>query len=100
MQLSPFHYLPLTPGFFSILVCVLIVLFIGLVVLDLLRHAYLDLDVSPRTAMYLAPVVDSNHPPKSHSGNMLGHRELNAPYQPSTTLAHFERHGIPKSLFL
>jgi uncharacterized membrane protein len=31
----------------------LIALFIGLVVLDLLRHAYLNLGVSPRTAMYL-----------------------------------------------
>jgi uncharacterized membrane protein len=31
----------------------LIVLFVGLVVLDLLRHAYLNLGVSPRTAMYL-----------------------------------------------
>ena len=53
MHVSPFHYLPLTPGFFSIFVCALIALFIGLVVLDLLRHAYLNLGVSPRTAMYL-----------------------------------------------
>jgi uncharacterized membrane protein len=53
MHVSPFHYLPLTPGFFSIFICALIVLFIGLVVLDLLRHAYLNLGVSPRTAMYL-----------------------------------------------
>jgi hypothetical protein len=48
MHVSPFHYLPLTPGFFSIFICALIVLFIGLVVLDLLRHAYLNLGVSPR----------------------------------------------------
>jgi uncharacterized membrane protein len=53
MHVSPFHYLPLTPGFFSIFIGALIVLFIGLVVLDLLRHAYLNLGVSPRTAMYL-----------------------------------------------
>ena len=53
MYVSPFHYLPLTPSFFSIFVCALIALFIGLVVLDLLRHAYLNLGVSPRTAMYL-----------------------------------------------
>jgi uncharacterized membrane protein len=53
MQMSQFHYLPLTPGFFSILVGVLIALFILLVVLDLLRHAYLNLGVSPRASMYL-----------------------------------------------
>ena len=53
MHVSPFHYLPLTLGFFSIFICALIVLFIGFVVLDLLRHAYLNLGVSPRTAMYL-----------------------------------------------
>jgi uncharacterized membrane protein len=53
MHVSPFHYLLLTPGFFSIFIGALIVLFIGLVVLDLLRHAYLNLGVSPRTAMYL-----------------------------------------------
>jgi uncharacterized membrane protein len=53
MHVSPFHYLPLTPGFFSIFISALIVLFIGLAVLDLLRHAYLNLGVSPRTAMYL-----------------------------------------------
>jgi len=46
MHVSPFHYLPLTPGFFSILVSALIVLFIGLVVLDLLRHVML---ASPST---------------------------------------------------
>ena len=51
--MSPFHYLPLTPGFFSIFISALIVLFIGLAVLDLLRHAYLNLGVSPRTAMSL-----------------------------------------------
>ncbi len=50
MHVSPFHYLPLTPSFFSIFVCALIALFIGLVVLDLLRHAYLNLGVSPRAS--------------------------------------------------
>ena len=53
MQISQFHYLPLSPGFFSLLVGVLLGLFVVLVVLDLLRHAYLNLGVSPRTAMYL-----------------------------------------------
>ena len=53
MQMSQFHYLPLTPGFFSILIGALLGLFILLLVLDLLRHAYLNLGVSPRTAMYL-----------------------------------------------
>jgi uncharacterized membrane protein len=53
MQMSQFHYLPLTPGFFSILVGALVVMFVAFVVLDLLRHAYLNLGVSPRAAMYL-----------------------------------------------
>jgi len=53
MEMSQFHYLPLTPGFFSILIGALLGLFILLLVLDLLRHAYLNLGVSPRTAMYL-----------------------------------------------
>ena len=53
MHISQFHYLPLAPGFFTILV----VLFIGMVlifaVLGALRHAYLSLGVTPRTAMLL-----------------------------------------------
>jgi uncharacterized membrane protein len=53
MQISQLHYLPLAPGFFSILVALLIGLLILLVALDLLRHAYLNLGVSPRTAIYL-----------------------------------------------
>ena len=53
MQLSQFHYLPLSLGFFSVLAGLLLGLFIILVVLDLLRHAYLNLGVSPRAAMYL-----------------------------------------------
>ena len=53
MQMSQFHYLPLSLGFFSVLAGLLLGLFIILVVLDLLRHAYLNLGVSPRTAIYL-----------------------------------------------
>jgi uncharacterized membrane protein len=53
MQMSQFHYLPLAPGFFSVLVGAFVVLFVALVVLDLLRHAYMNLGVSPRAAMYL-----------------------------------------------
>jgi uncharacterized membrane protein len=53
MQLSQLHYLPLAPGFFSILVGVFIVMIIALAVLGALRHAYVSLGVSPRTAMLL-----------------------------------------------
>jgi uncharacterized membrane protein len=53
MHLSQFHYLPLAPGFFSILVGVFIGLLIVLVVLGALRHAYLSLGISPRAAMLL-----------------------------------------------
>jgi uncharacterized membrane protein len=52
MQMSEMHYLPLTPGFFSLLVGVFIVLVI-LVQLRLLRYAYLSLGVSPGAAMLL-----------------------------------------------
>ena len=53
MHLSQFHYLPLTPGFFSILVALFIGLLVILVVIGALRHAYLSLGVSPRTALLL-----------------------------------------------
>ena len=53
MHLSQFHYLPLTPGFFSILVALFVGLLVILVVLGALRHAYLSLGVSPGTAMML-----------------------------------------------
>jgi uncharacterized membrane protein len=53
MQISPFHYLPLTPSFFSILVAAFLILLIILVVLRLLRRAYLSLGVSSSTAMLL-----------------------------------------------
>jgi len=50
--MSQYHYLPLTPGFFSILVGVLAILFI-LLQLGLLRYAYLSLGVGPGAAMLL-----------------------------------------------
>jgi uncharacterized membrane protein len=52
MQMSQFHYLPMTPGFFSILVGIFAVLFI-LLQLGALRYAYLSLGVSSGTAMRL-----------------------------------------------
>jgi uncharacterized membrane protein len=52
MHMSQFHYLPLTPGFFSILVGVLAILFL-LLQLGALRYAYLSLGVSSGTAMLL-----------------------------------------------
>jgi uncharacterized membrane protein len=53
MHMSQFHYLPLAPGFFSILVGIFFVVLIVLVVLGALRHAYVSLGVSPRAAMLL-----------------------------------------------
>jgi uncharacterized membrane protein len=53
MHLSQFHYLPLAPGFFFILVGLFLVLWILLLVFRALRHAYLSLGVSPATAMLL-----------------------------------------------
>jgi uncharacterized membrane protein len=53
MHLSQFHYLPLTPSFFSILVALFIGLLVLMVVIGALRHAYLSLGVSPGTAMLL-----------------------------------------------
>ena len=52
MEMSQFHYLPLTPGFFSILVGIFAILFI-LLQLGALRYAYLSLGVRPATAMWL-----------------------------------------------
>ncbi len=52
MEMSQYHYLPLTPGFFSILVGILVVVFI-LLQLGLLRYAYLSLGLGPGTAMLL-----------------------------------------------
>lgn len=50
--MSHYHYLPLTPGFFSILVVVFLVVLV-LVQLDLLRTAYIKLGVSPGLALLL-----------------------------------------------
>jgi uncharacterized membrane protein len=52
MQMSQFHYLPLTPGFFSILVGIFAIVFL-LLELGALRYAFLSLGVSARTAMWL-----------------------------------------------
>ena len=53
MHLSQFHYLPLTPGFFSILIALFVGLLVIMIVIGALRHAYLSLGVSPGTAMLL-----------------------------------------------
>jgi uncharacterized membrane protein len=53
MHLSQFHYLPLTPSFFSILVGLFIGLLVVMVVVGALRYAYLSLGVSPGTALLL-----------------------------------------------
>jgi uncharacterized membrane protein len=52
MQMSEYHYLPLAPAFFSILVGIFFIVFV-LLLLGVLRAAYLDLGVSSRTAMLL-----------------------------------------------
>jgi len=53
MHMSQFHYLPLAPGFFSILIGIFLVMLFALAVLGALRHAYVSLGVSPRMAMLL-----------------------------------------------
>ena len=53
MHISQFHYLPLAPGFFTILVALFIGMVLIFAVLGALRHAYLSLGVTPRTAMLL-----------------------------------------------
>src|ERR1700685_1953005 len=52
MEMSQFHYLPLTPGFFSILVGIFGIVFL-LVQLGALRYASLSLGISARSAMWL-----------------------------------------------
>src|ERR1700691_3202232 len=52
MEMSQYHYLPLTPGFFSILVGILAIVFI-LLELRLLRYAYLSLGIGRGAAMLL-----------------------------------------------
>lgn len=49
---SSYQYLPLTPGFFSILVVIFLILLV-LVQLDLLRLAYIRLGISPGMALVL-----------------------------------------------
>lgn len=50
--MPPFHYLPLAPGFFAILVAIFVAVLV-LVQLGLLRYAYLRLGVSPGAALLL-----------------------------------------------
>jgi uncharacterized membrane protein len=52
MEMSQFHYLPLTPGFFSILVGIFGIVFL-LLQLGALRYAYLSLGISSGAAMRL-----------------------------------------------
>jgi uncharacterized membrane protein len=52
MQLSEYHYLPLAPAFFSVLVGIFFILFV-LLLLGVLRSAYLHLGVSSGTAVFL-----------------------------------------------
>src|ERR1700720_1148211 len=52
MEMSQFHYLPLTPGFFSILVVIFGIVFL-LLQLGALRYAYLSLGISSGAAMRL-----------------------------------------------
>jgi uncharacterized membrane protein len=52
MHMSQLHYLPLAPGFFSILVALFAVMLV-LVELGVLRYAYMRLGVSSRAAMLL-----------------------------------------------
>ncbi len=53
MHMSQFHYLPLAPGFFSILVGLFLILFIVLLVFRAMRYAYVSLGISSSTAMWL-----------------------------------------------
>src|ERR1041385_7946004 len=50
--MSQYHYLPLTPGFFSILVGLFLVLLV-LIQLGVLRYAYMRLGMSPGAALFL-----------------------------------------------
>ena len=53
MHMSQFHYLPLAPAFFAILVGLFVVLFVILLAFRALEQAYLNLGVSPGAAMLL-----------------------------------------------
>jgi len=50
--MSPLHYLPLSPAFFSILVA-LFILLVGLIQVGILRYAYMRLGVTSRVALLL-----------------------------------------------
>jgi uncharacterized membrane protein len=78
---SQVHYLPLTPGFFSILV-VLVVGLIILIQLRILRYAYMRLGVGPGTALVLLfgsligsyfniPITVLPGPPPVQSGEIV-----------------------------
>jgi len=49
MQMSQYHYLPLAPSFFAILVGI----FIGVLILQSLRYAYVSLGISSGAALFL-----------------------------------------------
>jgi uncharacterized membrane protein len=49
MEMSQYHYLPLAPGFFAILVAI----FVGVLVLQSLRFAYTSLGISSGVALFL-----------------------------------------------
>jgi uncharacterized membrane protein len=49
MEMSQYHYLPMAPSFFAILV----VIFFGVLILQSLRNAYVSLGVSSGTALFL-----------------------------------------------
>ena len=53
MPSSQFHYLPLTPAFFSLLVGVLVVVVV-LIQLGILRYAYTRIGVGARPALVVA----------------------------------------------
>ena len=76
MQISDMHYLPLTPGFFSILVGI----FLVVLVLRSVRYAYESLGISSRAAMWLlfASLLGSffnipiaNLPPQSMTSDQI-----------------------------
>ena len=49
MEMSQYHYLPLAPSFFAILVG----LFIAVLILQSVRYAYISLGIRPGTALFL-----------------------------------------------
>jgi len=49
MEVSQYHYLPLAPSFFAMLVGI----FIGVLILQSLRYAYVSLGISSGTALFL-----------------------------------------------